>query len=366
MTRSRSIDPTLRPRPGRDATRCVRPPRVLLLALLLASLALPAAAQLGPYDVQLAADHFPAHLLKREKNGDVWLRRLAADGSLGPQIGYAAADIQAIRMPRPAFFSNVEALVSAPAAPNPAAALRAHAALDKFILQTRPFRDLPGVVSDEAVFLKGRLLDRQGKFSDALGLYESLRDKSPPSAFADSARIRAGIANARLTNSLEAVECLAGVLLPEEDEALLSELLYALGDSYVRLENWDNALMAYLTLAVFYPYVGNNEARALSRTLPCLAALKEWEPLYRTIQDIRAVAPGSPAAAYAGEFAKKYARELGEAGNFVDTGERIVENTEITAVEGTVAATDAPTHTQFSTTPPPEEDSEIEYPDDLL
>ena len=340
------------------------------LLLLLCALCAPASAQLGPYEVRLANDRFQANLVKREKNGDLWLRRLKPDGTPGPQVGYAGSDILGIRMPRPGFFTNVEALLVVPAssALPPQATARAHAMLDQFILQTRPFRDLPGVVSDEAILLKGRLLDRQGKFAEALAQYETLRAKEPPSAFASDARIRAGIDHSRMTNAVDAVECLSGIEPPEEDEALLSDMLFALGDAYARLENWDSALMTYLSLVVFHPYFGNNEARALSRTLPCLAALKEWESLYRAIQDLEAAAPGTPAAAYAASFAKKYAKELGTAGEFVD-GKRIVEDIKATSIEGTTASTNAPSHTQFNADPAPSSPSpshEIEYPDALL
>jgi tetratricopeptide (TPR) repeat protein len=272
-------------------------------------------------------------------------------------------------MPRPAFFTNVEALVSAPGTGPlpPQAAARAHALLDQYVLQTRAFRDIPGVVSDEALYLKARLLDRQGKYPEALAGYEAIRAKDPPSPFADPSRIRAGIDHSRLTNAVEAVECLSGIEPPEEDEALLSDMLFALGDAYVRLENWDAALMAYLSLVVFHPYFGNNEARALTRTLPCYAALGEWESLYRAIQDTTAAAPGTPAAAYAENFAKKYAKQLGAAGEFVD-GARVVDDAPATAVEGTTAATDAPAHTQFNapSDDPPPSPGDIEYPDDLL
>ena len=339
------------------------------LCVLCGSFVPSASAQLGPYEVRLANDRFQANLLKREKNGDIWLRRLKPDGTPGPQVGYARADILGIRMPRPSFFTNVEALLVVPAssALPPQATARAHAMLDQFVLQTRPFRDIPGVVSDEALYLKARLLDRQGKYPEALAGYEAIRAKTPPSAFADQSRIRAGIDHARLTNAVEAVECLSGIEPPEEDEALLSDMLFALGDAYTRLENWDRALMTYLSLVVFYPYVGNNEARALTRTLPCYAALNEWESLYRAIQDINATAPGTPAAPYAENFAKKYAKQLGAAGEFVD-GARVVADAPATAVEGTTAATSAPSHTQFNApsddTPPSPDD--IEYPDDLL
>lgn len=328
-----------------------------------------ASAQLGPYEVRLANDRFQAHLLKREKNGDVWLRRLKPDGTPGPQVGYARADILGIRMPRPSFFTNVEALLVVPASSvlPPQATARAHAMLDQFVLQTRPFRDIPGVVSDEALYLKARLQDRQGKYADALAGYEAIRAKDPPSAFADAARIRAGIDHARLTNAVEAIECLDGVPLPEEDEALLSDMLFALGDAYVRLENWDRALMTYLSLVVFYPYVGNNEARALSRTLPCYAALGEWESCYRAIQDLTAAAPGTPAAAYAETFAQKHAKQLGAVGEFVD-GKRVVADTPATSIAGTTASTNAPSHTQFNASSDEEDETptDVEYPDELL
>jgi tetratricopeptide (TPR) repeat protein len=306
-----------------------------------------------------------AQLFKREKN-TVWLRRMATDGTPGPQVGYDASDILAVDMPRPPFFTNVDAILSATnRVPAPLYA-HAHGALDKFILQSRPFRDLPGVQSDEAIFLKARLFDRQGQLSDALSLYDSLRMKDPPSLFATNAMIRSGIVHARLTNSLEAVECLSGVLLPEDDEQLLSDLLFALGDAYVQLGNWDHALLSYLPLVVCYPYYGQNEVRAMAKTLPCYAALQEWEPLYRTIQDIRSLYPDSPAAAYAAQFVKKYKDGLATAGGFVESGERLVDDAVPDAVAGTTAAKDAPDYTQIPTSAPPaEEEDEIEYPPDL-
>ena len=339
---------------------------LLSLALSLSLAPTPASAQLGPFEVKMKGGTVSAQLYKREKN-TVWLRRMSADGTPGPQVGYDASDILAVAMPRPPFFTNVDAIITATnRVPAPAFA-RAHAALDKFILQSRPFRDLPGVQSDEAIYLKARLYDLQNLPSDALTLYDSLRSKDPPSLFATNAMIRAGIVHARLTNSLEAVECLSGVLLPEDDEPLLSDLLFALGDAYVQLGNWDHALLSYLPLVVCYPYYGQNEVRALAKTLPCYAALKEWEPLYRTIQDIRRLYPDSPAAAYAAQFVKKYKNDLGAAGGFVESGERLTDDIVPDAVAGTTAAKDAPDYTQIPTAPAaaPAEDDEIEYPPDL-
>lgn len=50
----------------------------------------------------------------------------------------------------------------------------------------------------------------------------------------------------------------------------------------------------------------------------CYAELKEWEPLYRTIQEIQTAYPNTPAAKAADEILEKFKTELTEAGQFVD------------------------------------------------
>ncbi|MBP1590361.1 MAG: tetratricopeptide repeat protein [Kiritimatiellae bacterium] len=361
------------PRPAMKPSRLPASAAVLVLAALLAPVvaAPPAAAQqLGPYEIQTKGASFNAKFIKREKD-TVWLRRIAPDGTIGPQVGYEKADIENVAMPPPAFFSNVYAMVASPTPPPASSLIRADKAIDAFIDTTRPYRDLPGIICDEAIFLKGQLLDLQRKYDDAIATYESLRSMNPPSPFATNALVRVGIDYQRTTNSLEAISCLSGVLLPEDDENLLSALLFALGDAFADVGNYDNALQSYLTLIVFYPYVRDNEPRALAKVLPCYAALKEWEPLYRAIQDIHATYPGSPAAAVADAIAKKYAKELGEAGLLVADGERVVEDAADGPLKGTTAATEAPEHTQLpGASARPDADTSpiadtVTYPDEL-
>lgn len=324
----------------------------LLAALLMApaaALAAPATTSqgIGPYEIEMPSATFNAQLLRRD--GDtIWLRRVGPDGTLGPQIGYEHTDIVRVNMPPPGFFSNLYALVDAPTPPPASTLIRAEHTIDKFVETTAPFRDLPGIVSDEGIYLKAKLLDAQHKYEDALQLYDSLRSMDPPSTYASNALIRAGIDYQRTTNALECISCLSGVLLPEDDENLLSDLLFALGDAFLDVGNYDNALQTYLTLVVFYPYVRDNEPRALAKVLPCYAALKEWEPLYRTIQDIRATYPDSPASAAADAILKEHGDELAKAGLMVTDGARIVDDAEETALQGTTAATDAPEHTQLN------------------
>ena len=285
-------------------------------AALLVLWALPTAAQLGPWPIRTRQAILEASIYKREKD-ILWIERKTSDGSRAPQVGLAVADIVEIRMPRPALFTRVEKLL---ASPKPSAALmvKGQSALDAFIVQTKSLRDIPGIPANEAMLLKGQLLDRQNRWRESIRLYDDVLTHAPRTAAATNAQIRAGIAHAKNGNPFEAVEYLGGIPLPEDDEELLSELLFALGDSYFALGNYDNALLSYLPLVVFYPYVGNNEPRGLAAALTCYAELQEWEPLYRTIQEIQSTYPDTPAAKAADQILGKYKDELTAAGQMVD------------------------------------------------
>jgi hypothetical protein len=293
--------------------RGFRPSASVLLFFLLA---LPASAQLGPYPVATRQATFHAELIKRDKD-TVWIRRQASDGRYMPQVGIAVGDILGVRMPRPGLFDAIDRLHAAPNATD-AQFLSAHRALDRFILQSRPFRGIPGILADEALLLKGRLHIRKEEWRDAIRQFENILLYGKPSTLTTNAQILAGIAYMKVDEPQFAAEYLVDMPLPEDDEALLSAQLFALGDAYLALGNIDNALMSYLKLVVFYPYVQNNEPRALAAALGCYAKLQEWEPLYRTIQEIKTTYPGSPAEKLADDMINEHRDELAKAGQFFD------------------------------------------------
>ena len=300
--------------------------RTALGLALLAPLA--ASAQLGPWPIQTKQTAFEASIVKRDKD-ILWVERKSADGTRSPQIGLPVADVVQIGMPRPALFDAVDKIRLAPAATDRQFAA-AHAALDKMILQLRSLRDLPGIPANEAMVAKARLYDAKGLWRESTRLYEDVVLKAAGTAAASNAQILAGIAYAQGGEHHSAVEYLGGIPLPEEDEEILSKLLFALGDSYFALGNYDNALLSYLPLVVFYPFVHDNEPRGLAAALACYAELKEWEPLYRAIQEIQKNYPAHPAAQTAAEFLEKYQKELIDAGQFVDAAK-------VTTADGAVA-----------------------------
>jgi len=294
-------------------------PSAFGLLLLLALVPLAARAQLGPYPILTKQAKFEAKIFKRD--GDIlWVQR-----GDSPQVGIAIDDIVEIGMPKPAFFKAVEKIRVSPKATD-AQFRAAHKALDKMILQLKSLRDIKGIPANEAILLKARLYDAKGLWKESTRLYEDLLLKVPEGKLTTQAQILAGIAYAQGEEWYAAIEYLGGIDLPEEDEEMLSKLLFGLGNAYYALKNYDNALLSYLPLVVFYPYVHDNEPRGLAAALGCYANLGEWEPLYRTIQEIKKNYPNTPADKTADQFIEDYHDDLVNAGQFVDGAEVVAES----------------------------------------
>jgi len=292
---------------------------LLTCAFLLVAPSPSARAQLGPYPILTKQAEFEAKIFKRD--GDIlWVQR-----GDSPQVGIAIRDVLGIKMPRPSLFKAAEKIRTSPKATE-AQFKAAHKALDRMILQLKSLRDIPGIPANEAILLKARLYDAKNLWRESTRLYEDLLLKVPKGDLTTQAQILAGIAYAQGEDWHTTIEYLGGVELPEEDEEMLSKLLFGLGNAYYALENYDNALLSYLPLVVFYPYVHDNEPRGMAKALGCYANLGEWEPLYRTIQEIKKNYPNTPAEKIADQFIEDYRDDLINAGQFVDGSEVVAES----------------------------------------
>ncbi len=273
---------------------------MFLLALCGTLLAGGAQAQergIGPFFVQTAEGRFPVRLLKRDREkGTVWVLKQAQAGGYF-EAGMAPGEIILVEMPRPKFF---EAALQ-PATPEQAA--QAQAALKNMADSLKPFRDLPGVLGDEALVLQGRLAEAGGQYPQALKFYEEVLQQPYFSAQAGPARLRAGLCYSALGDPAKAFEYLSDVTVSDEDADLLSEVMLSRGQALAKLGRHQEAVLSLLYLVVFHPYVRDNEARCLSAVLPSYAALKDWDALAKTVQTLEASYPGTPHATNAAAFA---------------------------------------------------------------
>lgn len=270
----------------------------LSVCLRYASAQSPAQRGIGPFTLKAKRGTVTVRLLRRDRDL-VWVMQQSRTGEF-IETGIAAADIQAFDIPTPKLF------LAADQAATPEQMNRVQAALRKFADQLMPFRDLPGMVLDEALLLQGRLHEKQERWAKAVAAYEDIlaQDYHPPQAA--EARLRAGLCYARLGQYEKALEYTSLENVTDDDLQLLSDVYFLRGEAFQHQGHYDEALLSYLYLVVFYPFVYDNEPRCLAAVLPCYAALTDWEAAYRTTEVLTSTYEGTEYAALAEAFAKEH------------------------------------------------------------
>ena len=272
----------------------------------------PAPAGVGPFTIESARGRVTARLLRRDKE-TLWVRTESAAGG-SAEAGIPLAELKTIELPVPRVF---ELAAAAGTAEQQKAA---HDGLDRLIVTLKPFRGLPGVIVDEAVLRKGRLHARQGQWREAVRQYEDVLQQPHESAQKAAARLGAGVACELSGDHEAALKYLEGAEVPEDDEELLSSAIFARASAKAALGRHEAAVLDYLHLVVFHPFVQNNEARCLEAALACYVELKDWESLYKTVQWLRKEYPAAAETRRAEEIFEEHRAELEAAGQFVDGG----------------------------------------------
>lgn len=284
--------------------------RRLAIAVLLAlPLLPPAQAQapaaaprgLGPFALETARGPLSVRLLRRDKEL-LWVVQQLSGGQQ-VDTGLPIKEIVRFNLPRPRLFQALDA-----ASPEQAKALRPQ--LEAYIRQLAPYRDLPGLNVDEAQMLLGRLLEQGNDWKGASAVYGEIANQPYQPAEQATARWRRGLCLAQLGQPAEALPLLDPVGLGDDDQGLVSDLYLARGGVLQQLGRHDEAVLAYLHLVVFLPYVRDNEPRALAAVLPSYAALKDWEAAYRTVQQLKKDHADTDAARQAEAFAVAHAEQM--------------------------------------------------------
>ncbi len=243
----------------------------------------------GPFTLVTRRGETTIRILRREDDM-IWVDRQVQSGSW-VETGVPRREIIALRAPRP------EEFIRADAATTPEEISAAIDQLRRMVSRMRNFRDLPGIPVHEAIFLQGQLNERRQYWREALQQYEELLAQTYTMPDRPFIRYRAGICLWRMEQKERALTFLLDDPLPEEDLDLLSEILYARADSLAATKRHREAIDAYLALVVFYPYVANNEPRALAGLLPCYIALGDWDAVMKTFEALQGDYPHAPETA---------------------------------------------------------------------
>lgn len=265
------------------------------------------AGAIGPFSIETTRGVIEARLSRCDSN-TLWVVREGAAGAF--EAGIPLREIQRVVVPTPRVFQVVEQV-------SDAETMRAtHEALDRLIGTLRPFRQVPGLPYYEALLHKARLYDRQGSWRDSIRLYEDLLKQPGDVPWKHMAQWRAGIAYELSGDHARAAELLENVPLPE-DEDWLSSIIFSRGLARAALNRHRDALMDFLYLVVFHPFVQNNELRGLNAAMLSYAALEDWESLLKTIQWIQREYPGTSEARHAEELRAEHRAKMEAAAQFV-------------------------------------------------
>lgn len=282
--------------------------RTALLLLALATAAPDLHAQTtrergtGPFRLVTPRGEVTVRLLRRDREL-IWVDQQLSNGSF-VETGLNRNDIVRFEIPRPAVFDAVDRATAAEQIAKVQVALKAISD------SLRPYRDLPGMPVDEALLLQGILLERTQRWPAALAAYQELAAAPHRPPLAERAQLRAALCHAKLGQYDRVSALLEERTIPDDDRALLSELYFARAQARAALGRHDAAIMDYLFLVVFDPFLLNNESRCLAAALPSYAALQDWSAMWKTLAVLRAQYPDSEETKKAEEIAKTYEKQL--------------------------------------------------------
>lgn len=262
---------------------------------------------LGPYVMTVKQGDKTARaqvwLLRRSKD-IVWISRKTQTGAF-IDMGMSQGDIVRLEIPRPAAFTAAEQAADDTARRT---AQRALHAVQKLL---EPYRDLAGVPYDEALYLEGLLLEKLGRWDEALKLYSDIIAQAYASPMAAAAKVHAGLCLLQKKEYEAALTHLDKAGVPPEDVELLSEVCFGRGMALQALEKYDEAIMDYLYPVVFHPFVNSNEVRCLKAVIPCYVARKDWDAVFKSFYALKKDYPDAAETQETRTYLEAYTNELG-------------------------------------------------------
>jgi len=240
----------------------------------------PAASRgIGPFTLVAKRGTVSVRLLRRDKDL-IWVLQRSSAGT-DIETGVNVKDITRFEVGRPRLFDAAESVTR----PDQVEQIRSR--MEAYVRQLAPYRDLPGMNVDEAQLLLGGLLEKTGDWARAAAAYSEILAQAHRPPAASEAGLRLGICLARQQKYEEAQAYLDTTGLPEENLDLVSDVYLARGETMAALGRHDDAIMSYLHLVVFHPFVHGNEPRCLAAVLPEYAAIGDWESAYQAATWLR-------------------------------------------------------------------------------
>jgi len=221
-----------------------------------------------------------------------------ASGAKG-QVGYPISDVEALDLPNPPEVVRAGDLIAK------GHAAQALTVLEPVVAFQQTVRDIPGNLWAKAALAKSRVLIALNRAAEAEPILKDIAGASTDPEIQTATKLQLALLEPP-KDPATAIASYDAVINQSSDAATLTQAWMAKGDLYFAQHEFDDALMAYLNVTVFYPDHNPQLPRALWGAAQSYAKLKDADNQNLTLQEIVKNYPDNPEAKLAqAEIMKK-------------------------------------------------------------
>ncbi|MFL6513648.1 MAG: tetratricopeptide repeat protein [Chthoniobacterales bacterium] len=220
-------------------------------------------------------------------------------GTGSGEVGYHLAQIQKVEFPEPGALKSASDLL-VQGQPDKAAA-----EIEPVVAYYAPFKDVPGNWWAQAALIKVSALAAQQHPKEAEALASDIEKSAKDQDMAHAAQLRLIGSFIRANQLDKAIGICDATLKSSTDPTTLANAWIAKGDTLLAQKDWDEALLAYLHVPVFYQDEKLFQPAALLGSGRAYRRLNDTKHAKKALNDLVAAFPQSAEAAAAQTELKK-------------------------------------------------------------
>ncbi len=226
------------------------------------------------------------------REGDAIMVKIVVGQSNG-EIGYPLSGIARINFPEPVVLAEARSLFGQ------GQVERSLQQLEPILTKQAPFRQIPGSWWPPAALLQARALSALHREGEAEQIAREIRGVAADPEIQRAADLQLAAGLLRLHKYDELAPICDAAIQQSADESVLAEAWKLKGDLMTARKQWDDALMAYLRVPVFYREQTIILPAALLGSGRAYRRLGDNERARRTANDLIVAFPKSPEAVLA-------------------------------------------------------------------
>jgi tetratricopeptide (TPR) repeat protein len=234
--------------------------------------------------------------LRRER--DVVMGKVQVGTGSG-EVGYNVSQIAKIEFPEPAALKTATDLLGQR---QPEKAL---IEIDRVVGYYEPFKDVPGAWWSQAALTKVSVLAALRRDHDAEVLADQIQKTVTDPNIVRAVQVRLSSGLIRKKEFDKAIEVCDDAIKQSTDAEVLSDAWVHKGDALLGLKEWEDALLAYLHVPVFYSDQTSYLPPALLGSARAYARLDDATRARKSFNELIASYPNSPEAVVAQTELKK-------------------------------------------------------------